>query len=271
MPFTVIKGTFQPTFGRPDGDSLRFVPDDPEPIFMLRRRGVPPKINRTNGSIQLRYEAIDTLEKRAIEPFSSDATESNLNLAGTEGGTTSATGYILANQIGPHGRPIAFVYAGETDHPDGSSVFLEADELANSINAEQLRLGHAYPLFYDTLFADLREFCTELATAARNAGNGVWSADATNEGFVWNDDLAMIPPAFPKLWRRIDSYARDDTFFDANAPLSNLKDYIESLGEERVFVLSEHRFTGFDDLVDTAGGKIRLLAKPEDMVIVSVQ
>ena len=56
MPFTLIKGTFEPSFGIPDGDSIRFVPDDPSPIFRLRRRGFAPKLNQKNGSIQLRYE-----------------------------------------------------------------------------------------------------------------------------------------------------------------------------------------------------------------------
>ena len=61
MPFTLIKGSFEPNLGRPDGDSIRFVADDTTPIFRLRRRGRPPKINQSNGSIQLRYEGIDTI------------------------------------------------------------------------------------------------------------------------------------------------------------------------------------------------------------------
>ncbi|WP_217808394.1 hypothetical protein, partial [Palleronia marisminoris] len=101
---------------------MRFIPDDPEPIFRLRRRGSPPKINPKNGSIQLRYEGIDTLEKSAITPFSSDATASNLELAATEGGTTNAPGYIYSNQIGPHGRPIAFVFAGEAPGKTGDET-----------------------------------------------------------------------------------------------------------------------------------------------------
>lgn len=46
MPFTLIKGNFHPEFGFPDGDSLRFVPDNPDPIFKLKRRNFPPKINK---------------------------------------------------------------------------------------------------------------------------------------------------------------------------------------------------------------------------------
>ncbi|MDC0434551.1 hypothetical protein OAM69_02800 [bacterium] len=59
-------------------DSLRFIPDDPNPIYRLRRRTSELSINPENGSIQLRYEAIDSLEAAASQPNASDATTSNL-------------------------------------------------------------------------------------------------------------------------------------------------------------------------------------------------
>lgn len=270
MPFTVIAGTFSPSLGNPDGDSLRFVPDDPSPIFALRRRGVPPKINPTNGSIQLRYEAIDTMEKSALQPFSGDATVSNLDLAGTSGGTTTARGYICSTQIGPNGRPIAFVFAGDPPVADGGALFLRADDIVDSINVRQLALGHAYPLFYDTLFRDLRVLCAEVSNTARAAGSGVWSADATSTGAAWTGDQDTLAPIFPKLWRRIDEFTRDETLFDPATPFRNFKLWLELRGDERVLILSENRFTGFDDLVETTDTTVRLSAEPHDMVIVSV-
>jgi len=117
MPFTLIKGTLSPELGKPDGDSMRFVPDDPSPIFSLRRRGRGPKINQNNGSIQLRFEAIDTVESAALEPFASDATKSNIELA--TGGQDTGRGHIFSSQLGPNGRPIAFVFAGDSNLDDG--------------------------------------------------------------------------------------------------------------------------------------------------------
>lgn len=270
MPFTLLKGTFQPSFGRPDGDSLRFVPDDLSPIFRLRRRGRGPKINQDNGSIQLRYEGIDTMEKSALEPFSSDATKANLDLAGTDGGANSARGHIFSNQLGPNGRPIAFVFAGDTALEDGrDDVFITPDDIQQSLNVQLLRAGHAYPLFYDTLFSDLRVRCTEASAEARAAHHGVWEADATLTGASWTGDVDMLKPIFPKLWRRIDDYVRDDTFFDPARPFANLKPWMEQLGEERVFVLSKAAFTGLDDLVKTTNDTVQLTAAPHDMVIVS--
>ncbi len=269
MPFTLFKGTFQPGFGFPDGDSLRFVPDNPDPIFRLTRRRSPPKINPRNGSIQLRYEGIDTPEKAAIDPFASDATASNLDLAGTNGGQDSARGYVYANQLGTRGRLIALVYAGDTDEEDGSEKFLGPANIASSINVQQLRLGHAYPLYYDTFFHDLRDFCRAEVDTARAANRGVWSADASTSGFAWNNDIKELPPIFPKLWRRIQKYIGSETFFDSDDPASNLVPYMKSLRDERVLTLSDARITGFDNLVETNGDQVKLLADPNDMVVIS--
>lgn len=155
MPFTVIKGEFVPEAGRPDGDSMRFRPDDPSPIFKLKRRGRPPKINAINGTIQLRFEGIDTMESKAAQPFSSNATRSNLELCGVPNGTGTGRGYILTNQTGPNGRPIAFVFSGEPDELDGSEVFMGIEKMKDSVNYKQIEMGHAFPLFYDTLYSDL--------------------------------------------------------------------------------------------------------------------
>lgn len=269
MPFKLIKGSFAPGFGRPDGDSLRFVPDDPSPIFTLRRRGRPPKLNPNNGSIQLRYEAIDTMESAALDPFSSDATASNLDLAGTAGGTQNARGYICSTQLGPHGRPIVFAFAGDTVEADGSDIFLAPDDIMQSINVQQLALGHAYPLFYDTLFDDLRARCADVCLQAKAAGKGVWAADETNSGTTWTGDVATLQPIFPKLWRRIQRYVKDDTFFDPAVPMAGLKHWMESVSPERISIPSQNVFTGFDNVVETTDHTVKMTVEPHELVVVS--
>ena len=270
MPFTLIKGSFAPAFGRPDGDSLRFVPDDPSPIFRLRRRGRAPRINPNNDSLQLRYEGIDTLENRAAERWSSAATASNLELAGTDGGARQARGHILTNQLGPNGRPIAFVFAGERDEADGSEVFASADDIMSSLNVRQLERGLAYPLFYDTLFDDLRERLREVSLVARRESRGLWPEDRTQEEIRFDPDLAALPPIWPKLWRRIEAYVRDETLFDEERPFSNLPLFIRLQREERVAVGDSPSFTGLDDLVEASDATVRLRVDPHDLVIVSV-
>lgn len=270
MPFKVIKGEFVPQAGRPDGDSMRFRPDDPTPLFLLRRRGRAPKINERNGTIQLRFEGIDTMESKAAEPYASDATSSNLELCGVPDGTGSARGYILTNQIGPNGRPIAFVYSGDSSEADGTDVFLDSERMFESVNYKQIERGHAFPLFYDTLFSDLRRDLSLLVKDVREKGQNIWSSDVTNTGAIYSGaaSLETMPPLFPKLWRRLDSYSRDADISNPDS-LDEFKGYLESLREERVFVVTEGRATGFDNLVQVDNGKVKLLHLPEDLIIVS--
>src|SRR3712207_8517610 len=63
MPLLLIKGTFRPGTGVPDGDTVRFAPDDPDLLFRLARQGRPPRLN--NGTVPLRYEGIDAMERGA--------------------------------------------------------------------------------------------------------------------------------------------------------------------------------------------------------------
>ncbi len=270
MPFTIISGEFVPEAGRPDGDSIRFRPDDPTPLFSLPRRGRPPIISSRNGTIQLRFEGIDTMESRAAEPFSSDATNSNLELCGVPNGTGTARGYIFSTQIGPNGRPISFAYAGDAPEADGSSIFVDVDRMKESVNFQQLSRGHAYPLFYDTLFNDLRRAMADEVVTARAKGDNVWSADVTNTGATYSgrDSLERIPPIFPKLWRRLNSYSRDRDVANPE-DLSEFMDFLNSLREERILIISEQRTTGFDNVLEVNDDVIKMTVLPEDIIIMS--
>jgi endonuclease YncB( thermonuclease family) len=271
MPFKIVSGEFVPDAGRPDGDSVRFRPDDPNPLFQLPRRGRPPRVSSTTQTIQLRFEGIDTMESKALDPFSSDATASNLELCGVAGGIDTARGHIMANQIGPNGRPICFVYPGDANEQNGESVFLNVDRMKESINFQQIVRGHAYPLFYDTLFFDLRNALAEETKDARNRGVGVWSADVSMTGATYensNSPLTM-QPLFPKLWRRLDTYSRSSDVVN-NDSLIEFKEYLETIREERVLLIAESRMTGFDDLVEVDGNLVKLISQPEDMVVVSI-
>ena len=270
MPFTLIKGTFVPSAGYPDGDSIRFRPNDPNPIYRLTRRGSAPRINRRNGTIQLRFEGIDTMESRALARFSSEATESNLELCGVTDRNPEPPGYILSNQLGPNGRPISFVFAGTTNESDGdNTVYLSTDRVQESVNCKQLHRGMAYPLFYDTLFHELRETLTHVTQDARQGERGLWPADVTHSGVEYSgaDSLATMGPTFPKLWRRLDKYSRDEDGSDT----SNLSDFEEFLESEndRVFLLNEGRATGFDNVVKITGDRIGMTVLPEELVVFS--
>jgi len=68
-------------------------------------------------------------------------------------------GYILSSHADGNGRPVCFVFAG--DPPDwdnaGRGDELQVDLLRQSINYKLLQEGHVYPMFYETLYKELRD------------------------------------------------------------------------------------------------------------------
>jgi hypothetical protein len=58
MPMTMIKGSYRILGASPDGDSVRFYPDDPA---VWAAAGITVRTNAADG-VQLRLDAIDALE-----------------------------------------------------------------------------------------------------------------------------------------------------------------------------------------------------------------
>jgi hypothetical protein len=117
-------------------------------------------------------------------------------------------GYILSRALEAHGRPVAFAFAGEPPAADGSELRLEVPLLRRSLNYRSLLNGHAYPLFYDKLFADLRGALTTAADNARSAGKHLWAQDRSQDGLAVADqaDLEQEGVIFPKLFRRLTEF-----------------------------------------------------------------
>ena len=75
MPFVLIRGTYFPAIGEPDGDSVRFAADD---ISLWDRLDGHVDDPGTNDTLQLRFEGIDALEKTAIQPLATEASASSI-------------------------------------------------------------------------------------------------------------------------------------------------------------------------------------------------
>jgi endonuclease YncB( thermonuclease family) len=259
MPFLTIKGVFNPQSGIPDGDSVRFLADD-DSLFDRLEGQVEFK---SDGEVQLRYEGIDALEKAAIKPFSSDATERNIELLGGE--ENGQPGYILSKQIEKNGRPVCFVFTGDTDDADGSEIILEPEILQKSVNYQLLEKGFVYPLFYDTLYKELRDQLVEAVKAARDEELGIWKNDLSNKGFLVKPpiNLAKLEPIFPKLWRRLETFYRRPSNQDKTA-----KQFLESLseGSDRLFTIPAQRLIKFSTALEVNEDKLKLKYKPEEMV-----
>lgn len=267
MPFTLIKGHYQPKVGVPDGDSVRFLADNLD--LWKRLQGKPVKLGTgvtTKNTVQLRFEGIDAIEKGAIKPLSSEARDNMFKLIlFDEQDNREPRGYILSRMTDDQaGRPICFVFNGNTALADGSEVWLDRDMLKTSVNYLQAQEGFAYPLFYNTLFASLRDEFKLAITHAKQNGLGNWPKDKTTTGVIITKhaDLATIDPIWPKLWRRLDEFLRDHN------SLEGFMEFLEAKNE-RVDLLSIMEERGLQDLVEVIGNLIRLTEPPENLRVVS--
>lgn len=271
MPMLLIKGAFVPESGQPDGDTCRFRPDNPSLLHKLDQTSKPLRFNQENGTSPLRFEAIDALEKNANPGFSGPATEKNLELLGVRPGTPNPRGYIIARQLEKNGRPVAFVFAGPAGEADGAEVFLDVTRLRASVNWGLIAAGTVYPMFYDTLFFDLRDAIRAEVKARRASGTGLWSADATGSGVTWSgrSSLASLPPIFPKLWRRLENYTNHREYRDQSASLDQFDEFLRFENDDRLTKIANAQRTGFDNVLEIDGNRITMTELPEDVVFES--
>lgn len=299
MPFLLIKGTFRlvnrdkngkATGFEPDGDSIHFKPDKPSLLEKLKVLVKPVKLSGI-GSVQLRMEAIDALElhyqpdkggKSSHQPRPL-ADEARDFLTGELGlnpvpytpprnirvkppvERDATRGYILSRRLEINGRPVSFVFFGDSAKEDGASVRLEPTFLRKSLNYQLLLSGNAYPLFYDTLFAELRNPMAVAARKARKAKRGIWAHDKSQTGLAVKSqaDLETDGVIFPKLFRRLT-----DFLAQGGGGLTKFMKWLEKK-DEQVLDLDTKNFTHFDNMVSVKDDKVRMTHLPERIVFIS--
>ena len=205
MPLFVIPGTYRIKNASPDGDSVRFYPDDPD---VWTRTKIEAKPN-AQGGVQLRLDAIDALETHYTPPHASHqwrqprecgdgAAARLLDLLGfrdvernERGIVTSSTpderpGYLLTRFADVYGRAVSLIYSGARRGRTGAdgSAHIEVAELRRSVNYRLLAAGLVYPTFYSKLYVDFREALADATREARAAGKGLWPEDSTTDGFT---------------------------------------------------------------------------------------
>jgi hypothetical protein len=231
--------------------------------------GKPANIGKqgaTKDTVQLRFEGIDAIEKGATKPLSTQARDEMFGLIGFDPASSpEPRGFILTRMTDDEaGRPICFVFSGTTNRQDGADVFLDAAMLRDTVNHKLAKAGFAYPLYYHTLFAELRNEFSQAVADARTKGRGNWPVDRTQQGATVTSraDLATIPPIWPKLWRRLDD------FFRNNASLSGFIPFLEAK-DERVEIISIVEERGLQDVVAVQGNRVRLTEPPENLRVVA--
>ena len=239
------------------------------------------------GSTQLRFEGIDALElhfegSHQPRPLADNARDFLTGRLGLNPvpykppedlsvlppvKRDGTPGFILSRALEAHGRPVAFVFDAEPPQPDGAEIVLKPALLRKSVNFKSMAAGHAYPLYYDTLFVDLRDAFTAAAATARDKNLGIWADDRSVSGIAISDQATLERDGvvFPKLFRRLTEYLREHPG-DAAGFGAWLADK-----REQVLDLTTHNFTHFDNVVEEKAGAVRLLRRPQELVFVSAK
>lgn len=284
MTMTLIQGNFRVIKAAPDGDSIRFYPNNPQLWEKLPTRIVT---NRAGGA-QLRLDSIDALEthfhprggsigmqhqplefahnaaSELLKFFGFKKITRNSNEIVTAAEPEEVPGFILTRFADTYGRSVAFAFKGNSDAEDGSSIYFDKSLLKKSANYHLLNKGLAYPTFYSKLYPDIRKELIAVTEKVRKEKKGLWALDKTNDGFVL-EDLETITDntvILPKLFRRLLGYLAIN---DGSVSIEGFPNYLKSLSD-RVIILPEGHVTGFDFVVQVDGQNIKLTAQPEDLV-----
>ena len=282
MPMLCLAGTYRIVASEPDGDSIRFYPDDP--AQWERVPGVHAVQTNATGGAQIRLDGIDALETH-YSPRGSGPLHQPLQLAHQAGDellrwlgfrgvqrdgeeVTAATpdrlaGFLLTRGADLYGRCVALAGRGDPPGRSGAQVNVNLTLLRRTANHRLMATGLAYPTFYLKLFPDLRRELAKQAQQARPK-TGVWALDRTQKGIevksleTLTDDAVIMP----KLFRRLVDYL---TLNDDDPALTGFPAYLAQR-EDRVFILSTGHYTGFDYVVEVKKQIVRLTTAPEDLV-----
>lgn len=294
MGYHLIKGYFHLVYqseyrlvgSRPDGDSMWFKPNNPAHLTKLGGRDVD---YNGGGFAQMRFEGIDALElhytgSHQKVPECVSARDRLLQLAGFKDVTYAPSrvsdidtsvrtasphprkGYILSRNVDPYGRPVAFVFVGDTTEPDGSEIYLTAPMMARSLNAKLVANGFAYPAYYTGLPFDLRDRLTSITKKARRRRRGIWKVDVSLSGTQIADasDLERVAQ-WPKLFRRLVAYFRD-----GNAGLNGFETWLrgDTSRDDNLWIISRGEFGNMHDIIEVTGNAVKMVFSPDDIVIV---
>jgi hypothetical protein len=283
----LLEGEIRPIGAQPDGDSVRFYPNDPSEWDSLPG----PHRVRTNshGGAQLRLDAIDALEThypsqgghlgtvhQPLQLARAAATEA-LDWLGFTGVVRSANetvtaatpqavqAYLLSRTADRNGRCVAFLFRGAPPAPSGTSVQFTTDQAQDSLNYHLLERGLAYPTYYTKLYPDVRETLTAVVQRAR-PDTGLWPEDVTTTGVTVDalDTLFDRAVILPKLFRRLVDYL---ALGDGDLSLGGFSRFLAAK-DDRMFIISTGHATGFDYVVAVDGQQVRLTRPPEDLVFV---
>ncbi len=283
-----LRGSFVIKGKEPDGDSVRFIADDPS-LYQYLHRHYRIKPSRSDGSVQLRFEGVDATEVHygsAAQPLGKQARDQLLSWMGfdniryksdqstmvEEANPDSVRGAVLSVAAEANGRPVSYVLL-ESELPSGTK-WIQVDEalLRKTLNLRLLELGEAYYTIYTSMPLDHRQLFRQVALSARSAQRGVWAIDQTSD-FVLVNQRSIGPDGqciLPKLFRRCTDYLKDvDDGFQGN-----LADWIiwisqlRSRSENDTVVVDDSLEIPLSDLLEQRNSHIAFQADLLDIMFV---
>jgi hypothetical protein len=224
--YQLIQGRFVIQGKSPDGDSVRFIANDPDSYSYLHRS---ERINLSaDNSVQLRFQAIDAPELhygKYEQPQGKEARDELLKVMGfkkiqysgnkvvSTAKPDSVAGAILSSAVERNGRPVSYALL-EKDVPDGEdgeSIKLDADLLRKTLNYKLLEQGLAYLNLYSSIPLVHRLVLQEVTRQALSEKAGIWQVDRTGN-FTLDELTSVTVPdgqlIYPKLFRRCIDYLR---------------------------------------------------------------
>jgi hypothetical protein len=193
-------------------------------------------------------------------------------------------GFIITGDIELNGRPVAWVFTGDSAIPDGTILNKQqlAELIPNSANYHLLRKGLVYPMFFSSMPAVVRAILADAVKDALTLASqhvpgdrpppNIWLIDYSVRGLELTSVnlLTDTHAIYPYLFRRIIKHYQ-------NVEIERLQTGLESSqtiplanffsdGNPTMFVVSEQEFLRLDEIVETQGMTIRMKKAPHDLV-----
>lgn len=227
MSFSLIHGYAVVDGYQPDGDTIRFVPDDMKLVMRLPQSHLVAM--GADTSVSVRLEGIDAPElhyEGAEQPAARPALDALLReirwppAPSEERGVPVRSGgsprgvrvAVLTRACDSHGRVIGYVFPRYAAVATSAARLARVEHLVASVNARLLGAGVVYPLAYQTQPSSHRLLFCRLAAFARKARKGIWLRDRSRDGFALHSEASLGAHGalvFPKLFRRSVVFFRE--------------------------------------------------------------
>lgn len=291
--YTTIKGSFYiryddlPNQGpEPDGDTINFLPDHDDLVWMLKRFSGKAPDRRHLGTYPVRFEGIDALEthyggkhqnlvfaNRARDHMLAQMKFGKITFQANRPNKVETVqhhpvrGFVYANGIESNGRVLGLVYPGESALEDGQAIFVNEKMLDQSLNVKLVQEGLAYAELYGTMPMALVHHLAAVVKKARNSKKGMWLKESLNTSKAAKiQSIADLPNLimFPKLYRRLVAYFLKQP----SVGLSNFDAWIRSdpvTRDDRV-TLPDREPGNLHDIYEVNGDRLKLRFQPEDLL-----